>query len=99
MQQGLPSFNGQIAVLGSGPAIGSVGARQLVDQFVADVAGMALSPIESRRGLPFLAISASMALISSTFFTGFFCEFLQPFLFQPFTHLVEQLMAYCESIR
>ena len=53
MQQGLPSFNGQIAVLGSGPAIGSVGARQLVDQFVADVAGMAFHPSKVDGAFPF----------------------------------------------
>ena len=39
-----------------------------------------------------------MARIKSAFFTGFFCEFFQPFFFQPCTHLVEQLMAYCESV-
>ena len=42
--------------------------------------------------------SASIALMSAAFFTGFFCEFFQPFFFHPCTHLVEQLMAYCESV-
>ena len=33
----------------------------------------------------------------SLFLTGFFCEFFQPLRFQPLTHFVEQLIAYCES--
>ena len=45
-----------------------------------------------------LEISASIARIKSAFFTGFFCEFFQPFFFQPCTHVVEQLIAYCESV-
>ena len=39
-----------------------------------------------------------MALMSAAFLTGFFWLFFQPFRFQPCTHLVEQLIAYCESV-
>ena len=46
MQQGLPSFDGQIAVLGPGTAVRGVAACQLVDQFVARIARMPLHPTE-----------------------------------------------------
>ena len=42
--------------------------------------------------------SASIALITAAFFTGSFFEFFQPFFFHPCTHLVAQLIAYCESV-
>ena len=42
--------------------------------------------------------SASMALMRAAFLTGFFWLFFQPFRFQPCTHLVAQLIAYCESV-
>lgn len=78
-------------------AIARIRACQLVHFLVARVAGMTLDPHESHR--PRLcAISLSMARIKSAFFTGFFCEFFQPLRFQPCTHLVEQLIAYCESV-
>ena len=39
-----------------------------------------------------------MALMRAAFLTGFFWLFFQPFRFQPCTHLVAQLIAYCESV-